>query len=105
MEMVRRVLLMGVVAGALCWGGPVTILNPSFESPAQAAGGFTFNAGTSWNVTGYGGVWLPATGPNNGSNFFSAVPGGNQVLFEGFTQASDASQNLGVGLLPNEIYT
>jgi hypothetical protein len=103
--MLRDVFLLGVIASATGWGASVSILNPSFESPAQAAGGFTFDAGDNWNVTGFGGVWRPSTGPNNGSNFFASLPAGSQVLFEGFGTSSDASQNLGISLLPNEIYT
>src|SRR5579872_505826 len=99
MNIMKKGLLLGIVAGASCFAASVPITNGSFELPAQAAGGFTFNAGTGWTVTGYGGVWFPQVGANNGSNFFSAVPGGNQVLFEGFNQSADANQSLGVSLV------
>src|SRR4051794_41042763 len=103
MNTLRKALLLGVVSGLTCWAIPIT--NPSFETPAQAPGGFTFDVGTGWVVTGHAGVWFPQVGPNNGSNFFSSVPGGSQVLFDGFQSSGDASQDLGVPLTANTTYT
>jgi hypothetical protein len=105
MRTIQFGILLGFVTVAMCYGGPVSITNPSFESPAQATGVFTFDNATGWTVTGYGGVWNPQIGPNNGSNFFSSIPNGNEILFDGYSASADATQSLGVSLLANTVYT
>jgi hypothetical protein len=105
MNIMHGGLLLSLVAGASSWAAPIPITNPSFESPVQALGVFTVGTVTGWTVTGFAGVWFPQTGANNGSNFFTAVPDGNQVLFEGFGQSADISQALGVSLAANTLYT
>jgi len=107
MNVVSRFLLLGIVSGSWCWAAPLTVNNPSFELPAQSPGGFTNGVVTGWTVNNTaGGVWRPAVGPNNGSNFFSSIPNLNQVLFVGFNGlATDVNQSLGIALLPNTTYT
>src|SRR5215470_6844751 len=96
--MMKRGLVLCLAAAASCWALPIT--NNSFESPIQAPGGFSVGTVTGWTVTGFAGVWAPQV-----PTFLSSIPDGNQVLFEGFNQAGDVNQSLGVSLAPNTTYT
>jgi hypothetical protein len=101
MKTLKVLVLLGTV-GSLCFAGPITVANNSFEAQVLAPAGYTNGVSTSWVVTGNAGTWYPApTG-----TFFSGVPpAGNQVLAVGFDIGGEASQDLGVTLLPNTIYT
>lgn len=45
--------------GAAAGAAPVTVANHSFESPAQADGGFTVGSATGWTTFGTSGVFNP----------------------------------------------
>lgn len=73
----------------------IPIVNPSFETPALAAGGFNYSI-PGWTVSGSAeGVWNPAgdMGP---------PPDGVQV---GYINYGTVSQTLTTDLLPNTTYT
>jgi hypothetical protein len=103
MNFTSRIFLLGCVAGTMCFANTITILNPGFELPVYAPGGYVNDVATNWNVTGDAGTWNPQPAPGT---FFSApVPEGSQVLAVGFQHASDVNQNLSVGLTANTTYT
>lgn len=79
---------------------PVTINNPSFESPAQAAPrGYTNVAPTNWVLLkGQGGVFRPQLGLEA-----SSVPDGAQCLW--LAGGGVLFQDLGVPVDPTSLYT
>ena len=73
----RRTLTMVALAGffAVSANGAIPILNPSFETPAQADGGYSTAPPTGWTVVNGGGaiaVWNPAISPY--PNFYYNTP-------------------------------
>ena len=98
----QRIALYFLVALAMAMfsgsagASPITILNPSFELPAQSSGGFTIGTITDWTVVGVTGVFFPQ---------LSQLPtpsDGNQV---GYSNAGSASQILAATLTANTQYT
>src|SRR4051812_28553553 len=52
-------LMLGCCAlSATALAGPISIINPSFESPAQPFyNAYSYGVGDGWNVAGGAGVW------------------------------------------------
>jgi hypothetical protein len=74
---------------------PITILNPSFESPSVAQGTNSWDAITNWTISsGDAGVWNP--GP------WYAIPYGSQVAW--MNAGATISQTLGATIAPNSLY-
>jgi hypothetical protein len=109
-----RVLLFAVLAicfamiGGSAWADGITVQNGSFEQsnalpPNNCGMGCSFNSGPvpSWLTTGVeAGSWVPGTG---GAFFNSnAVPDGSTIAY---VVDASLSQDLGVGLQPNLVYT
>jgi hypothetical protein len=79
---------------------PITIVNPSFEAPAVAPGGFT-SVATGWmNTLGSPVTDFPL------SNQFASIPDGNQVeILDDFNGPGTLSQVLSTSLAANTTYT
>ena len=87
-----RIGLLGATAIALVGAGlypgvaaanPITILNPSFENPAQGSGDYTGSV-TDWTTNNSGVLYPPSSDFTPGSDGLSgsrSVPDGNQVMY------------------------
>lgn len=81
----------------------ISIQNASFESynplTIGCGPGCTYNFGPipGWTLTGMGGSWTPGS-----ALFNSPLPDGNILAY---TNGGSISQDLGVSLLPNSVYT
>ncbi|MDD5706379.1 MAG: hypothetical protein PHR35_10660 [Kiritimatiellae bacterium] len=81
--------------------GAISILNPSFESPAMTSASGTYLTPTSWSKGGECGMWFLGQAGGPGINMTS-VPDGNQALWSNggyFYQVLDTS------LQANTLYT
>jgi hypothetical protein len=85
---------------------PITVQNASFENynpftNGCSGAGCAYNGGQipNWSITGGAGSWQPGS---NSVYFNTALPGGNTVAFVNF---GSISQDLGISLLPNSVYT
>ena len=109
-------IILGIVALLVCvgliggsaWADSIAVQNASFEQsnllpPNNCGGGCSINAGPvpDWLTTGVeAGSWQPGT---SGLYFQpNAVPDGNTIAY---VVDASLSQDLGVGLQPNETYT
>ena len=92
------VLLFGVIAPASTQAVPLTVLNPSFESPALDVGVYTVGTAAGWTVTSDAGVW----NPDPLFWFSSPVPGGDQVAW---SNGGTFSQTLSATLQSDTSYT
>lgn len=98
-DVIRRgsmAAIFALLAGAGASAAPLNVLNFSFETPVQSAGGFN-NFIPDWTMSGFGGVFRP----NVGVQVFS-VPDGSQVAFLGFP--ASIFQDLGVPVSIGETY-
>jgi len=95
--------LFALVFASTAIASSITISDPSFETPAQSAGGFAFITGTGWTADPAGGapvIDFP------GTNQFNAVPDGNQVaILDDFNGPGTLSQTLAATLAANTTYT
>ena len=100
-------LICFALAGSAAWGDSLSVQNASFETynplTVNCAVGCNYNKGPipEWVTTGAeAGSWQPGTT----GTFFNpnAVPNGNTIAF---VVDASISQDLGVGLQPNEDYT
>lgn len=99
-------ILSAIGIAPAAFAGIVPITNASFEDPPIAAGAIVNGAPTAWTVDSpASGYWNPATGPNDGSNYFSSVPDGNQIAFAGYDESADINQVLTTTLAADTTYT
>jgi hypothetical protein len=97
------VLLTAVfIIGASAVASPITINNPSFETPVQCAGCFTYDSSTGWVSVGSVSTWRPDVGPGGQ---YTSIPDGSQVAAIGEPGAGEISQDLTATLLANTTYT
>ncbi len=88
--------------GTSAIASPVTINNPSFETPVQCAGCYTYDSSTGWVSQASVSTWRPAVGPGGE---FSSIPDGLQVAALGEPGSGSLSQNLTATVLANTTYT
>src|ERR1700733_11703288 len=96
----RSLMLLNVTATvfticASAVASPVTIINPSFESPVQCDGCYTYDSSTGWVSVDSVSTWRPTLGAGQ----YSSVPDGSQVAAIGEPGAGEISQDLTATLL------
>jgi hypothetical protein len=102
--MIRRQTTVGMFVGAFVLAiathaaaVPITVANPSFETPVLTDGQFTQGAGIpGWTAPGNQGVWNPS------ASQVALVPDGLQI---GFSNGGTVSQVLGDVLAADTAYT
>jgi hypothetical protein len=79
----------------------ITINNPSFETPVQCAGCFTYDSSTGWVSVGSVSTWRPVLGDGQ----YTSLPDGSQVAAIGEPGPGEISQDLTATVLANTTYT
>jgi hypothetical protein len=101
----RSLILVSVTAVfticAAAVASPITINNPSFETPVQCAGCFTYDSSTGWVSVGSVSTWRPILGAGQ----YDSIPDGSQVAAIGEPGAGEIYQDLTATLLANTTYT
>ena len=85
-------LLFASNAGAT----PITIVNPGFELPSMADGGFNVNIITGWTVSGSSGVFNPTV---------AQLPPPTEGVQTAYINLGNITQVLAATLLPDTVYT
>jgi hypothetical protein len=107
----QKTLKLVALAGfiAVCANAAIPIVNPSFETPAQANGGYSTAPPTGWTTANGGSaiaVWNPAVSPYPNFYFSVPPPDNKQVIaLGGSFSPGEIQQDLGVTLQPNTTYT
>jgi hypothetical protein len=94
--------LVFVIGCSSAWADGIPVQNASFQnsnpltSSAPGYGSWNFGPIPGWTISGIAGSWAP------GPLAYSSVPGGSMVAF---SNGGTISQDLGVSVLPNSLYT
>jgi hypothetical protein len=103
----RSLMLLSVTTAvfticASAVASPITIINPSFETPVQCAGCYTYDSSTGWVSVDSVSTWRPTVGAGGE---YTSIPDGSQVAAIGEPGAGEISQDLAATLLANTTYT